>query len=111
VDSRSEEEEARAMVQAYLSAQYAKAPVKALLLLGQDATQFALTPTHDEGNAATAREFYQANKGSAVSSIWDSCVLVAPSLADMLNDPMEKRTTWQALQILLASNDDESLPS
>ncbi|MFT7388978.1 MAG: hypothetical protein ACI8VC_002240 [Candidatus Endobugula sp.] len=98
IDQSSEEEEARAMVQAYLSAQYAKAPVKALLLLGQSAVQFALTP--DTG----IKHFYAQHKGSQISSSpWQSQVLVAPSLVDMLHDPMQKRVTWQALQVLLHS--------
>jgi hypothetical protein len=98
IDQSSEEEEARAMVQAYLSAQYAKAPVKALLLLGQSAVQFALTPD------AGIKNFYEQHKGSQVSSSpWQSQVLVAPSLVDMLHDPMQKRVTWQALQVLLHS--------
>ncbi|MFT6102703.1 MAG: hypothetical protein ACJATV_000729 [Granulosicoccus sp.] len=98
IDQSSEEEEARAMVQAYLSAQYAKAPVKALLLLGQSAVQFALTP--DTG----IKNFYEQHKGSQISSSpWQSQVLVAPSLVDMLHDPMQKRITWQALQVLLHS--------
>jgi len=98
IDQSSEEEEARAMVQAYLSAQYAKAPVKALLLLGQSAVQFALTPDAD------IKHFYEQYKGSQIfSSPWQSQVLVAPSLVDMLHDPMQKRVTWQALQVLLHS--------
>jgi hypothetical protein len=98
IDQSSEEEEARAMVQAYLSAQYAKAPVKTLLLLGQSAVQFALTPNTE------IKDFYEQHKGSQItSSPWQSQVLVAPSLVDMLHDPMQKRVTWQALQVLLHS--------
>jgi hypothetical protein len=95
----SEEDEARAMVQAYLSAQCSRAPIKTLLLLGVNAANFALTPTEGEG----ANTFYDLHKGTAVDTpLWESKVLVAPSLVDMLHDPMQKRVTWQALQTLLA---------
>lgn len=104
VEQANEIDEARAMVQAYLSAQYSKAPVKALLLLGQDAAQFALSPTKNEGGELSAIDFYETHKGSVVASNWErhtSHVIVAPSLVDMLNDPMQKRIMWQALQVLL----------
>ena len=93
----SEEDEARAMVQAYLSAQCSRAPINTLLLLGENAANFALTPTEGED----ANTFYDQHKGTAVdTSLWESKVLVAPSLVDMLHDPMQKRVTWQALQTL-----------
>ncbi|MGS2718481.1 hypothetical protein ACVBE9_09935 [Eionea flava] len=108
VEQTSEVDEARAMVQAYVSAQYSKAPVKALLLLGQHAAQFALapknTPASNDSGELSAIDFYEAHKGSVVSSTWEhhnSHVIVAPSLVDMLNDPMQKRIMWQALQVLL----------
>ncbi|MFT6220794.1 MAG: hypothetical protein ACJA0C_000191 [Candidatus Endobugula sp.] len=93
----SEEDEARAMVQAYLSAQCSRAPIKTLLLLGKNAANFALTPAEGED----ANMFYDQHKGTAVDTpLWESKVLVAPSLVDMLHDPMQKRMTWQALQTL-----------
>jgi hypothetical protein len=95
INQSSEEDEARAMVQAYLSAQCNRAPVKALLLLGKNAASFALTPNGD------IDAFYDQHKGTVVDTpLWESKVLVLPSLVDMLHEPMQKRLTWQALQTL-----------
>lgn len=97
----SDEDEARAMVQAYLSAHYSKMPVKTLLLLGEDAVRFALTPDQ------ASNDFYNKHKGTQISDTpWKSTVLVAPSLVDMLHDPMQKHITWQALQALLRSSEE-----
>ena len=87
------ETEARAMVQAFISAQCTKAPLKGLLLLGHDAVRFAL---NIEGNSQT---FYDEHKGTSIlQEQWQTTALIAPSLIDMLQDPMLKRVTWQALQ-------------
>lgn len=87
------EAEARAMVQAFISAQCAKAPLKGLLLLGQDAVRFALDV---EGDSQT---FYHEHKGAAYPQAqWQTSALIAPSLIDMLQEPTLKRVTWQALQ-------------
>jgi hypothetical protein len=87
------EAEARAMVQAFISAQCAKAPLKALLLLGKDAVRFALSIDDD------SHAFYEQNKGSScLQEQWQTMAFIAPSLVDMLQDPMQKRITWQALQ-------------
>jgi hypothetical protein len=97
VNQSSEEDEARAMVQAYVSAQCSRAPINTLLLLGKSAASFALTPASNED----ADTFYEQHKGTSVdTSLWDAKVLVAPSLVDMLHEPMQKKLTWQALQAL-----------
>jgi len=97
VNQSSEEDEARAMVQAYVSAQCSRAPINTLLLLGKSAASFALTPASNED----ADTFYEQHKGTSVdTSLWDAKVLVAPSLVDMLHEPMQKKLTWQALQTL-----------
>ena len=97
VNQSSEEDEARAMVQAYVSAQCSRAPINTLLLLGKSAASFALTPASNED----VDTFYEQHKGTSVdTSLWDAKVLVAPSLVDMLHEPMQKKLTWQALQAL-----------
>jgi hypothetical protein len=90
------EDEARAMVQAYVSAQCAKHPLKTLLLLGEEATRFTLNVGDD------TEAFYAQHKGSALlQAQWQCMALIAPSLVTMLKDPMQKRITWQALQTLV----------
>lgn len=87
------ESEARAMVQAFISAQCAKAPLQALLLLGENAVRFSLSIEGD------SHAFYEQHKGSScLQTQWNTTALIAPSLIDMLQDPMQKRVTWQALQ-------------
>jgi hypothetical protein len=90
------EDEARAMVQAYVSAQCAKQPLKTLLLLGEEATRFTVNIGDD------SEAFYEKHKGSALlQAQWQCMALIAPSLVTMLKDPMQKRITWQALQTLV----------
>lgn len=90
------EDEARAMVQAYVSAQVSKAPIKTLLLLGHDAVRFTLDVGDD------SQHFYHEHKGGALlQEQWQSTALIAPSLIDMLQEPLQKRITWQALQTLV----------
>ncbi|ODS23211.1 hypothetical protein AB835_09950 [Candidatus Endobugula sertula] len=91
-----EQAEARAMVQAYIAAQCAKMPTRGVLLLGEQATHFALTP--DDHKMA----FFSRYQGSAIEQPqWQTTTLIAPSLIEMLQEPMKKRITWQALQFLI----------
>lgn len=95
-----EEIEARAMVQAYISAQFNKvsddsASAKILLLLGENAVRFALDPNGDIDS------FFNQHQGSSIDQPqWQASALIAPSLIDMLQAPLKKRITWQALQTL-----------
>lgn len=92
----SNEDEARAMVQAYISAQCSNGTTHTILLLGKDAIRFALTVEDDIDS------FYEQHKGTALPQPqWQNSVLIAPSLIDMLQDPMQKRVMWNALQSLL----------
>ncbi len=96
--SANEEEEARAMVQAYISAQCGKMPVKTIMLLGKDAIRFSLNTDSD------IETFYQQHQGSSLpQSVWNNSALIAPSLIDMLQDPMQKKVTWQALKTLMVA--------
>jgi|GEM_PF-1894810 len=97
-----DEDEARAMVQAYVSAQCLREPTQAVLLLGEEACAFALTP--DQPREA----FFAEHQGTAMmNDMWKLNTVVAPSLVDMLQEPHKKRLTWQALQILMTGNDQE----
>ncbi len=100
VDPESDASEARAMVHAYISAQCTKAPVKWLLLMGDDAIRFALTPDTEQ-NASDTLMFDQYKGRAIVQAQWQCTALVTPSLVDMLQEPLQKRTTWQALQAVL----------
>jgi len=92
----NEEQEARAMVQAYISAQLSNTPVKHMLLLGKDAMRFSLSIDQP---VAT---FYETHQGTLLQQTeWSANVLIAPSLVDMLLEPLQKRITWQALQSIL----------
>jgi hypothetical protein len=92
----SNEDEARAMVQAYISAQCSNGTTHTILLLGKDAIRFALTIEDDIDS------FYAQHKGTALlQPQWKNSVLIAPSLIDMLQDPMQKCVMWNALQTLL----------
>jgi hypothetical protein len=102
----SNEDEARAMVQAYLSALFSKDNTtehateknKAIILLGKEAIRFSIDVGGD------VEHFYAQHKGSALlHEQWKNQILIAPSLTDMLQDPMQKRVAWQALQTLLVS--------
>jgi hypothetical protein len=94
----SNEDEARAMVQAYISAQCSNGTTHTILLLGKDAIRFALTIEDD------IDRFYEQHKGTALlQPQWKNSVLIAPSLIDMLQDPMQKRVMWNALQTLLVN--------
>jgi len=96
--SEDEQAEARAMVQAYISAQCTKVPTKTLLLLGQNAVNFVLAPD------VNAESFFEKNKGTAVTlEQWQTTAIITPSLVDMLQEPLQKRVTWTALQTLLTT--------
>ncbi len=91
-DYNSDKEQARAMVQAYVSAQDTKAPLKHLLLMGEEAATFALDDTLDVentmGSMHTIKDWEHIN------------CFVMPSLYSMLQDPPSKRIAWSALQLM-----------
>ena len=95
------EDEARAMVQAYVSAQCAQSTTTAILLLGQDAVRFSLSIDDEIG------AYFAQHKGTCIAQPqWNTTVLVAPSLIDMLQEPVQKAITWQALQSLCRDSDE-----
>lgn len=93
----SDENEARAMVQAFISAQASKASLKYLLLLGADAIDFALSASDVVSSGEKATDHSQL-MGKTLITQWQSTAVLAPSLADMLREPSKKRLTWQALK-------------
>ena len=92
IDLQQEVGQAEAMVQAYISAQHQKQPLRKLLLMGAAATRFAL---------ASADDFESLVGKLLDKSPWENQVAVTPSLVDMLQEPLQKRLAWQALRELI----------
>ena len=82
----NDENQARAMVQAYIQAQLSKQPANHLLLMGADAAKFTLD-TFDGWQSVRGKHFQQ----------WQSTLIVIPSLAEMLREPLLKRLAWEAI--------------
>jgi hypothetical protein len=96
-----EKNEAVAMVQAYIAAQCQKSSTRCLLLMGQNACGFALSPE------SSHEDFFMAQQGKVhTHEQWQVPVVVTPSLNDMLLEPSKKRITWQALQAFLSLSYD-----
>jgi hypothetical protein len=87
---KNDSAQASAMVQAYISAQHSKSPLKYLFLMGEEATTFTLD---------SAINFADYN-GSAISIKFldDVQCLIMPSLYSMLQEPSSKRIAWSALE-------------
>ena len=86
---KNDSAQASAMVQAYISAQHSKSPLKYLFLMGEEATTFTLD---------SVINFADYN-GSAISTkfLEDVQCLIMPSLYSMLQEPSSKRIAWSAL--------------
>lgn len=94
--TEQERTEAIAMIQAYIEAQCQKSTTRAVVLMGQNACNYALAPEEPR------EDFFIQQQGSAqFHERWQIPVLVTPSLNDMLLEPVQKRITWQALQMFL----------
>lgn len=85
-------EQARAMVQAYITAQMAKLPFNALLCMGDEAARFSL----DGSDSNTADE---------KDNQWNIPVVKTPSLFSMLQEPLLKASAWKALQAIIKKDD------
>jgi len=85
-------EQARAMVQAYITAQMAKLPFNALLCMGDEAARFSL----DSSDSNTVDE--KENQ-------WNIPVVKTPSLFSMLQEPLLKASAWKALQAIIKKDD------
>ena len=85
----NESAQASAMVQAYISAQHSKSPLKYIFLMGEEATTFTLN------NAINFTDY----SGSAIPTTFLENVqcLIMPSLYSMLQEPSSKRVAWSAL--------------
>lgn len=85
------ETEAREMLQAFLDTQLLRQPAKHLLLMGRDAARYLLDKPLP----------FDRLLGSAVDMPELSVTaIVVPSLADMLQDPLQKAVAWRAIQPL-----------
>ncbi len=85
----NEVNQARAMVQAYITAQTTKMPIKTLVVMGKNAMYYSL----DE-----ASDFAKLQGTFIEDSPWQANVIVTPSLFSMLQEPLLKEVTWAALQ-------------
>jgi hypothetical protein len=94
---KNDSEQASAMVQAYISAQHSKLPLKYLFLMGEETSTFSLNDAID---------FADCNGTALFSTFWEDvqCLLM-PSLYSMLQDPASKRIAWNALQSMNKSSD------
>ncbi|MGQ9425465.1 hypothetical protein ACXYTJ_07345 [Gilvimarinus sp. F26214L] len=102
--------DARAMVHAYLAAQYEKQPFRTVLLMGGSATRHGLAATDSEGAIADAGGWngkamaallgrsFELDLGGAIAV----CAIPLPSLANLLQKPELKGRVWQAIRHLKA---------
>ncbi len=94
---KADKEQARAMVQAYITAQHTKAPLKYLFLMGEEASVFTLDEATGVDNSIGSM---------STATLWDGIqCFTMPSLYTMLQDPPSKRIAWEALQLM--NNDHE----
>lgn len=89
------EADAREMLEAYLDGKLLTHPTKHLLLMGDDAARYILPAEQGDDVVGKSVELPQ-HKAEAI---------VVPSLTDMLQDPITKRLTWQAIQPLLLTQE------
>jgi len=86
--------EAGAMVQAYISAQLAKAPAPVVILMGEAAARFGLD---------NPQQPYASFGETITVSSWGATVVTTPSLVDMLRDPLQKKIAWAVLKSFVIS--------
>jgi hypothetical protein len=84
-------EDARGELSAWLEAELERRPVQKLILMGANAAQYLLPEGMDYSESLWHRVELEAFKRPA---------LVAPSLIELLREPMHKRRLWQAVQAL-----------
>ncbi len=84
-----EVKQARAMVQAYISAQVTKMPIKKLVVMGENSTLYSLEDISD----------FAKMQGTFIEdSLWQANIIIIPSLFSMLQEPLQKEIAWAALQ-------------
>lgn len=94
---KNDSEQSRAMVQAYISAQHSKAPLKYLFLMGAETTSSTLDDSI---------RFVDCNGTVLSTKFWEGIqCLIMPSLYSMLQDPPSKRIAWNALQSMNKSSE------
>ena len=89
----NDEEQARAMVQAFISAQDSKAALAKIILMGEEATRFALEKSE--------QTFDQLSGQVHSHKLWQARIAVTPSLHSMLHEPITKALAWQVLQTFI----------
>lgn len=81
-------EDAQEMVRSFLTAQLASVSAHSLLLMGNEAQDYALA---EELESLVEQTHIDRSNSFAVK------VVLLPSLADLLRQPLQKRLAWQAL--------------
>jgi hypothetical protein len=84
--------DAREMLEAYLDGKLLTHPTKHLLLMGEDAARYIL-PVEQNAEKVLGQ--------SVALPQHNAEAIVVPSLSDMLQEPLLKRLTWQAIQPLV----------
>ncbi|BFM15227.1 hypothetical protein R50073_14100 [Maricurvus nonylphenolicus] len=90
------EADAREMLEAYLDGKLLTHPTKHLLLMGDEAARYILPAEQSLADVQGKAIELPQHKAEAI---------VVPSLSDMLQDPLQKRLTWQAIQPLVLSQE------
>lgn len=91
-------DQARAMVHAYIHAQMSQYPLKALLLMGDNAARFGL-------NGFGAESLVDINIDTLDTSSWPIPVVVTHSLFSLLQEPHLKAQAWAALQKIIVRSE------
>lgn len=94
---KNDSDQARAMVQAYISAQHSKLPLKYLFLMGEETTTFTIDDSIN---------FVDRSGTAFLAKFWEGVqCLIMPSLYSMLQDPPSKRIAWNALRSMNTSSE------
>lgn len=103
VENRFEEQgenEARDMLSALMEARLESQPVKYVLLMGEEACHYVLSPEQVGDSQAATLKKRQGQLLVCDNLHEGQSVIVVPSLTDMLQDTSLKKVTWQAIQPL-----------
>ena len=92
---------AREAMSAMLEVMLEAAPVKFLLLMGQEASHFILPLQEDGMDRSSASASYDSSLGKVLSiPSFAAQAIVVPSLSQLLQQPELKRIAWQSIQPL-----------
>jgi hypothetical protein len=89
-NASGDETEVREFLGTLLNARLAKKPVKSILLLGEGAANWLLSP-----------DLQQQKETRRVAFSEQTTALLLPSLSSMIENPQQKAVAWKLLQLLL----------